>query len=95
MGTTPLGARWAPLGYGSTLAAQLIPNGYSGTLGINTTGGSGGLGQVSDMPGITADNSCQGPSKRLRLKWVLNKDDLRRKIEAFWRGNSGQQHKQE
>jgi hypothetical protein len=33
--------------------------------------------------GMTADNSCRGPSKRLRLKWVLDKEDLRRKLRHF------------
>jgi hypothetical protein len=37
---------------------------------------------------ITANTSCGGPLQRLCVKWDLNKGDLRRKIKAFWRGNS-------
>jgi hypothetical protein len=38
---------------------------------------------VLDMLGMTADDSCRGPSKRLHLKWVLDKEDLRRKLRHF------------
>jgi hypothetical protein len=36
------------------------------------------------MPGqITAEGSCNRPSQRLRVKWVLDKRDLRRKLRHF------------
>jgi hypothetical protein len=45
---------------------------------------------LSDMPGhhgharaMTADTSCSGPLQRLRLKWVLDKGDLRCKLRHF------------
>jgi hypothetical protein len=39
---------------------------------------------ITDMPRqVTADCSCSGPLKRLRVKWVLDKDDLRRKSRHF------------